>query len=90
MGEYADDHIDRMFDDYFDREDDDDFIDGFFGSRPHAPRHKTCSRCGEQGLLWKHTGRGWKLADPLTMEPHDCGTPSSTADDFPNLDNDES
>ncbi len=54
MGEFADDLIDKMFDEYDSWEED----EGPF------PTTKTCRHCGQGGFSWLFVeGAGWRLAN---------------------------
>lgn len=75
MGEFADDHLDQMFDDY-DRDYDDVDEFGSFGSyirRGFTPQPQTCRRCHLGGLFWTELPQGWRLVYPgEDEEPHVC------------------
>lgn len=92
MGEYADDFVDYLIGQEFDRYDYDPFGDdhdeyGAFGGyiRRHWPARKTCQRCGARNLFWSWEIPGeWKLADPATGEVHTC--PAQPLSAFEDLD----
>lgn len=76
MGEIADDHYDRMFDE------DNGYGDDEYGSYEFraAPRRPVCSRCGSRAVRWHHTGERWALLGD-DNKIHTCGR-VATADDF--------
>lgn len=40
----------------------DDFLDRYYDWRGDQPDEEiTCQRCGEDGLHWEETDRGWRL-----------------------------
>ena len=65
MGEIADDHSSESVDSYWDQEEYE--YEEF--ERPVSP--KTCQYCGQGGLHWEHTERGWRLHD-VNQEMHTC------------------
>lgn len=95
MGEYADMAVDYGIDEwvrYADRRPDDDEqwdaaeAPGFYrryGQR--GPKPKTCNRCGQGGLYWHETERGWRLHkltdDPAEPALHACA-PASGSEPF--------
>lgn len=62
MGEIADEHYDRMWDDIEDDED--------YGYSVRVPTTRTCERCGAVGLSWIETDAGWRLGK--SGRPHQC------------------
>ena len=81
MGEFADDIIDRMWDERLDGFGDDPFCDQWVGRRlPPVPR---CHRCN--GVLTFELNRNakWVPTNP-DGSPHSCQA-RATAEDFPAL-----
>jgi len=65
MGEIADDIIERMLN-----------LEGWNDDpiRPNLQRTKACKYCGQKGLHWKMTDRGWRLHDEANRI-HSCSRP---------------
>lgn len=61
MGEMADFFLDQQFDGYdCANEWNDEDIDHDFRTGPDP---KSCNKCGESDLFWRHTDDGWRLVD---------------------------
>ena len=79
MGDFADDAIDRMFDEQLDAQGIpyDAFSDFMYDEETGAteyPRMQTakrCKHCRKNNLHWTPTENGWRLAEP-DGRIHDC------------------
>lgn len=84
MGDIADEHYDRMFDEH------EATFSGYYeGIYRHEKPPTTCRRCGSHEVYWQTAQGQYKLYSNQTLQPHVCDEANirkTLANDFEDLD----